>query len=355
MSNLATMPQSEAVVSQFEPETFGRAFALAVEMLSIDPTQLWSEDDLVDRFIETRRSPNTKDSYRRDVDHFRRWLHATYGGELDLRAVAYEHADEYCRYLRECVARLDLSKEILVATGLEAFSKATVNRKVSALSSFYKWSSAARRRRQTGIHLNPIDFDRFKVNNSFSDRALTETQVLKLIDAAFNPASSRVRYAYRDGCLVRLIYHAGLRVSEATSRQWKHLKRLERDDSTGGGVLTVTGKGDKKRPIVISQEVMELLEELRGDAAPDDYLFFSERGGPLDRDSVSAILRRACKDAGVPEVTPHILRHSHATHYRQRGGDMVLLKDTLGHSSFDTTSHYIKANPTDSSGLHLVA
>lgn len=341
----------EDLVAQFDSETFGRAFALAIEMVTVDPSQLWPEDEVVERYLETRRSPNTQDSYRRDINHFQRWLHCTYQGAVSLRAVAYEHADEYCRYLAECVARQGLVE----ADGLEVFSPATVNRRVSALSSFFKWASAARRRKSTGIHVNPIDFDRFKVNNSFSDRALTEGQVLKLIDSAFNPASSRVRYPYRDGCLVRLIYHAGLRVSEATSRQWRHLKALEREGSNGGGLLTVTGKGNKKRPIVISQEVMDLLVDLRGEAAPEDSIFQSERSGPLDRDSVSAILRRACKDASVPEITPHILRHSHATHYRQRGGDMVLLKETLGHSSFDTTSHYIKANPTDSSGLHLVA
>lgn len=337
-------------LTQVDSELFGRALALALEMVTIDPSQIWDEDELVERYLETRRSPHTQDSYRRDLNHFRRWLYATYQGSVSLRTVTYAQADDYGRYLRDCVARQGMEAE-----GLEVFSPATVNRRVSALSSFFTWASAARRRRETGIQVNSIDFERLTVNHSFSERALTEAQVLRLMDAAFNPKSSRVRYPHRDGTLIRLIYHTGMRVSEATSRQWKHIKRLEQEHSKAGAVLSITGKGEKQRTVLISREVLTLLDDLKGSTSPESFLFTSERGGPLDRDSVSAILKRACRDAGIPEITPHILRHSHATHYRERGGDMTLLKESFGHASFDTTSRYIKANPTDSSGLHLVA
>lgn len=77
-------------------------------------------------------------------------------------------------------------------------------------------------------------------------------------------------------------------------------------------------------------------------------------GEPMTRDGIAKVLKRCGKLIDVHNLSPHVFRHSHATHAVRRGVPLDLVKDTLGHSSIATTQIYLKANPADSSGLHLM-
>jgi integrase/recombinase XerD len=148
--------------------------------------------------------------------------------------------------------------------------------------------------------------------------------------------------------MLRLLYASGVRVSEVCGLKWRDLK--ERDDA---GQVTVFGKGGKTRTILLSLATWRELLALRG--GPDDPVFPSRKyGGHLDRSQVLRIVQTAAKRAGVVgKVSPHWLRHAHASHALDRGAPIHLVPATLGHSSVATTGRYLHARPTESSSKFL--
>jgi integrase/recombinase XerD len=113
------------------------------------------------------------------------------------------------------------------------------------------------------------------------------------------------------------------------------------------------GKGGKTRTILLSVATWRELMALRG--GQDDPVFPSRKqGGHLDRSQVLRIVQTAAKRAGVAgKVSPHWLRHAHASHALDRGAALHLVQTTLGHQSVDTTSQYLHARPGESSGKYL--
>ncbi len=99
----------------------------------------------------------------------------------------------------------------------------------------------------------------------------------------------------------------------------------------------------------------EALRTIRGEAGPDDAVFRSSRGGgPLDARQARRIVAAAARRAGVDaQVSPHWLRHAHASHALDRGAAIHLVQATLGHSSVATTGRYLHARPTESSSKYL--
>jgi integrase/recombinase XerD len=179
-----------------------------------------------------------------------------------------------------------------------------------------------------------------KGKNRLAERILTEEEVQLVINSTINK---------RDRTLIRLLYFAGLRVSELCNLKWRDLK--VRGD---GGQITVFGKGDKTRTVLVGKGIWRSIQELKGDLNKDDPVFVSAKGGHLCRSMVFHIVRNAAKKAGLDaNVSPHWLRHSHASHSLDRGAPIHLLQKTLGHSSVAITEMYLHARPTDSSGLYL--
>lgn len=176
--------------------------------------------------------------------------------------------------------------------------------------------------------------------NRLAERILTEEQVHSLINATTNK---------RDRTIVRLLYFAGLRASELCLLKWRDLK--PRGDA---GQITVFGKGDKTRTILVGAGIWKEICDLKGNAKKDDPVFVSGKGGHLCRSMVFHIVKKAAARAGIEgNVSPHWLRHSHASHSLDHGAPIHLLQKTLGHSSVAITEMYLHARPTDSSGLYL--
>jgi site-specific recombinase XerD len=96
------------------------------------------------------------------------------------------------------------------------------------------------------------------------------------------------------------------------------------------------------------------LEATRGDAGPDEPVFASQKGGPLSPVQAWRVVKAAAKRAGIEgDVSPHWLRHAHASHALDRGAPIHLVQATLGHADLRTTSKYTHARPTDSSSRYL--
>jgi integrase/recombinase XerD len=179
-----------------------------------------------------------------------------------------------------------------------------------------------------------------KLRNTLATRILPEAAVQRLL--ALEPDR-------RNRVLLRLLYAAGVRVSEVCGLRWGDVQ--ERAD---GGQVLIHGKGGKSRAIVLSAETWAALVALRGDAGAEAPVFRSRKGGHLTREQVFRIVQAAARRAEIPAaVSPHWLRHAHASHALDRGAPIHLVQATLGHASVATTGRYLHARPTDSSARYL--
>jgi hypothetical protein len=149
--------------------------------------------------------------------------------------------------------------------------------------------------------------------------------------------------------LLHLLYLAGVRVSELCGLRWRNL-RAQGD----AGQVTVFGKGGRTRAIALPATVWAALAGLRGQAGAEEPVFPSRSGRALDRGRVRTIVRQAAEGVGVDaHISPHWLRHAHASHALDHGAPVHLVQATLGHSSVATTSRYLHARPGDSSARFL--
>jgi len=204
-----------------------------------------------------------------------------------------------------------------------------------------------------------------KVKDTLSERILTEAEVHRIMNAP------KGAFAARDRALLCVLYAGALRREEAVRLKWRDLK--DRDDlGPGVGQATLFGKGAKTGvallPASVYSQVLGLRkvteststgEKIERYAGEDEPVFRSRkrnngREGHLEVSQVNRIVSNAAKDAGIDRpVSPHWLRHAHASHAHARKTDLALIRDTLRHSSIATTGRYLHARPNDSSALHL--
>ena len=176
--------------------------------------------------------------------------------------------------------------------------------------------------------------------NRLSERILAEGAIHKIL--ALEPSR-------RNRALLRLLYAAGLRVFELCALTWQHLQ--ERDVA---GQVTVLGKGGKTRTVLLSVATWQELRGLDSDGDSASPVFRSRKGGALSHSQVLRIVRAAARRAGIQApVSPHWLRHAHASHALERGCPIHLVQATLGHASVATTGRYLHARPSDSSARYL--
>lgn len=189
-----------------------------------------------------------------------------------------------------------------------------------------------------------------KSADRLSERLLIQRDIQKMVWA-----TEQAQYRYssekqRDLLIIKLFYTTGLRVSELTGLQWCNL--VARGNQ---GQLTVIGKGNKSRSVIIPCELWAELMEFRGNADDDAPVFKSRKGGGhLDRSQINRIVEAAAQRAGInKKVSPHWLRHAHATHALEAGADIGLVQQTLGHANVATTSRYLHHRPNNSSSLYI--
>ncbi len=183
------------------------------------------------------------------------------------------------------------------------------------------------------LHLPPI-------RNTLPERILDETEVKQII--ALEPDQ-------RNRVLLLVLYIAGIRVSEACALRW-----CDCQSRSSGGQINVHGKGGKTRVILIPRQIWEQLIALRNNSPDDVPVFKSRKGGHLHRSQMLRIVRKAAKRAGINKpVSPHWMRHAHASHSLDHGAPIHVLQACLAHSSVATTGRYLHARPTESSSQFL--
>jgi integrase/recombinase XerD len=175
--------------------------------------------------------------------------------------------------------------------------------------------------------------------NAIHERFLEQEEVRKLLAAA-QPG--------RDRCLLILIYSTGLRASEALGINWQDLQ-----PRTNGAQVTVMGKGERMRTVLINQYLWQELSSLPRKEGTD-AVFVTKFGNRLDRHQLHRIIKGAAERAGVnSHVSAHWLRHAHACHSLENGCDIDVLMRSLGHSSLTVTSKYLHARPNEGSSQFI--
>ena len=216
-----------------------------------------------------------------------------------------------------------------------------------AAASRYRILSAVKSLLAFGHRLGYLPFDVGRalrlpaVRSRLAERILPEADVHRILSLEPNE---------RNYALLLLLYASGIRVSEIGGLYWRDVQ------ANGDGVqITVFGKGGKTRAIQLPASVATALSKLRGEAGEVDAVFRSRKhGAALKTVAVLRIVRQAARRAGIElAVSPHWLRHAHASHALDRGAPIHLVQATLGHASITTTGRYLHARPNDSSSRFL--
>jgi len=187
-----------------------------------------------------------------------------------------------------------------------------------------------------------------KIEDKLAERIMSEAAVARLLALETDK---------RNHAILALLYRAGLRCAELCSLTWRNLQ--ERDQA---GQISVYGKGGKTRYVLIDVDTwLEVMQLHKPGQSLDDYVFQSRQKGSragkndrrLDESTVFLIVRAAATRAGITGCSPHWMRHAHATHSLENGAPITLVRDTLGHTSMETTAKYTHVRPNASSGQYL--
>jgi integrase/recombinase XerD len=267
--------------------------------------------------VERGLSANTIHAYRRDLGQYLEFLD---GAEPDQGSV-----ERYVAHLRSA----DLASS-------------TVGRKLAAIRGLHRFLvvEGLRQTDPTILLESPRRPEPFP-------KALTVDQAIALVESP-DIASVKGR---RDSALLEFLYATGARVSEAVGVDLGHLDLEDR-------VVLVTGKGSRQRLVPIGGKAVIALSRWLPDRLSlvrrgqrGDPLFLNLRGRRLSRQGVFDVVRANARRAGIEEdlVSPHVLRHSAATHMVEAGADLRTVQEILGHATISTTQIYTKVSPA-----HLV-
>jgi integrase/recombinase XerD len=272
--------------------------------------------------IERALSANSISAYKRDLMKFQKFLNSK---QLDLASVTEEDLVAY---------EVDQKSA--------GFSLASINRSTSALKSFYKYLDRefSLSDPTTGITTNKLARK--------LPKALTVDEVISLIDSS--DRTSNVM-ALRDRAILEILYGTGARVSEVIGINTGDFAKATHD---GAEVMTLKlrGKGSKERivplgsfaKLALENYLVRLRPQLSAkskESRSNTALFLNSRGTRLSRQSAWQIVisaADACDLSG--KVSPHVFRHSYATHLLDGGADIRVVQELLGHSSVTTTQIY---------------
>jgi integrase/recombinase XerD len=273
---------------------------------------------LTDRYwnhlrVEGGLSMNTLEAYRRDIGKFCSF--ALRRGLRDPRRVD-----------RRAIARF---VESLTRTKL---APPSVARCLAALRGFYRFL-----RRERLVHGDPLAGVVQPRRGIRLPKALSQSVIMTLLEHPRSTVPEQVRNA----AMIELLYATGLRVSELVSLKLTDLHLAE-------GYVVSCGKGSKQRLVPLGemarQKVGRYLESARGSLLSrrtSPFLFVTRRAAPMTRQSFWNVLRDRARSAGLKgPISPHMLRHSFATHLLNRGADLRSVQMLLGHADIATTQIY---------------
>ncbi len=274
----------------------------------------------------------------------------TYERGLSAATVAAYRRDltQYLRFLGEAEANTETAAAFVRHLHTRGLAPASIARKVAAVRSFHRFQVQEGMRDDDPTVL--LDAPR---RGRALPKALTIEQIERLLTAP-DPSTWLGR---RDRALLEFMYATGARVAEVVGMDQLDLDLEE-------GAVLVTGKGGKQRLIPVGRHARDAIgaylpDRLANRRAGRDTgaVWINVRGGRLTRQGVFDIVRKHARTAGLEphSVSPHVLRHSAATHMVEGGADLRTVQEMLGHASISTTQVYTRVSPQHLLEVYTVA
>ncbi|MFT3761421.1 MAG: tyrosine recombinase XerC [Pseudoxanthomonas sp.] len=257
--------------------------------------------------VERRLSAHTLDAYRRDLEALQEW------------AAGQGIADP---------SRVDAAqlRDFIAAEHRRGLSPTSLQRRLSACRSFFLWLLKHGR-----IAANPAAGVRAPKAPRKLPQVLDADEAVRLVEV---PTDAPL--GLRDRALLELFYSSGLRLSELCALRW-------RDLDLPGGLVGVTGKGNKQRIVPVGSHARAALQAWRGEtgAKDADPVFPGRSGAPITARAIQIRIKQLAQRQGLfKHVHPHMLRHSFASHILESSGDLRGVQELLGHADIATTQIY---------------
>jgi len=274
-------------------------------------------EECLDRFItylvvERNASPYTVRNYRREVGEFLRFLKGE--GVSSLQEVERQHLSRYLLWLRA-----------------KGYAKASIRRRISELRSFFKYMV-----RERLLESNPVEAISGPKVPKRLPRYLKTEEIVAIIQA---PDTTQP-LGQRDRAILEILYATGMRISELVGLDMGAV------DITRGEAM-VRGKGSKDRIVLLGRPARDGLDLYLREGRPKllkgkrtSAFFLNRSGERLSVRGVQSMLDRCARKAGLRWVTPHLLRHTFATHMLSGGADLRVVQELLGHASLSSTQVY---------------
>ena len=267
------------------------------------------EDFLRYLIIDKNYSNNTVESYKEDLLKFNEFFK-----NKNIENIDIDDLKKYVKYLND-----------------QGLNELSISRSISCIKSFYKYLNI-----EKIIDNNPSDLlylpkVRKKLPNTLSEEEVDLLLDIKLTDM----------YSYRNKAMLEVLYATGLRVSELVNLKMENID-FEQD------IIRTYGKGNKERVIPIGEYAKVYLEKYLNEYryqmlkhGNNEYVFLNNHGKNMTRQGFFKIIKSIASDAGInKEISPHILRHSFASHLLKHGADLRTIQELLGHSNVSTTQIY---------------
>ena len=322
-------------------------------MLDVDWEKYWKGQNRILEvyfdylLVEKGLTKNTIFSYRRDFkllssflynpDWFKENVFSEKTKKKDLSKISNLNKAGRKRPLSIININQEILKSFFEILNINGFKNTSLARFYSTLKQFYDFEV-----RQNIMQENPIEFlDKPQIKRKLPS-VLTETEIEALLkyvrrspkkDESLSKKSKRIKIK----CLIEVLYSTGVRISELVNLKLNDIDSKKR-------MLRILGKGQKERNVYFTSKVAKSLDEWI-DLIPNSSIFlFPSHSvlGHITRDSVNKILADIASDLGLDrkKLSPHKLRHAFATHLLQKGADIRVIQELLGHSNISTTEIY---------------
>lgn len=272
--------------------------------------------------VERNLSPHTRKSYLTDLAQFNEFLKKNNISVKDgyNPAINIDHM---------------VIRDYLSTLYRQRLKKVTISRKVAALRSFFKYLL-----REGKVKFNPAELVQTPRKEKYIPAFLSVDEAFLLLDAKFEPTF----WGLRDKAIMELFYSSGIRLSELTTMDIQDIDFYQ-------SLIKVKGKGRKERLIPVGEKTLSALKEYfekrkellkeNDEYHPGGPVFVSKKGNRLTSRTVARIVVKVAKTHGIKKkISPHMLRHSFATHLLDAGADLRAIQEFLGHESLSTTQKY---------------
>jgi len=278
-----------------------------------------------------------REQFYKELDRYRVFLNIEKGLSGNTLSSYWQEMEKFGAFLEEkSLNHLEVAEgdilEFVKEQSRKGHSASTQSHVISVMRSFYKYLIIDEK-----IDVNPAAGISFPKKWKSIPKYLTKKEVVDLINAPDMSKSTGIR----DRAVLELMYATGLRISETVGLRFENIFMAD-------NFLRVMGKGSRERIVPFNDKAKVELNRYLNEARPkllkdkvSNVVFINKNGGPLSRQGLWKVIRGYGRKVGVSgDLTPHMLRHSFATHLLEQGADLRSIQMMLGHSNISTTEIY---------------